>query len=65
MMDLTEELVCACIEAIGSGTKIQFGERQIDFKRPWRRAKYAELLKEHSAAATSTISRRSGPRPAS
>ncbi len=48
MMDLTEELICACIEAVGSGTTIRFGERQIDFRRPWRRAKYVDLLKEYS-----------------
>jgi lysyl-tRNA synthetase class 2 len=55
MMDLTEELVCACIEAIGSGTKIQFGEREIEFKRPWRRAKYTELLKEFSGCDVDDI----------
>ena len=55
MMDLTEELVCACIEAIGSGTKIQFGEREIEFKRPWRRAKYVELLKEFSGCDVDDI----------
>lgn len=46
MMDLTEELICACLEAIGSGMKIQYGDREINFQRPWRRAKYADLLKE-------------------
>ncbi len=55
MMDLTEELVCACIEAIGSDTKIQFGERQIEFKGPWRRAKYVELLKEFSGCDVDDI----------
>ncbi len=48
MMDITEEIVSACIEALGLSTKIQFGAVQIDFSRPWRRAKYADLLKEHS-----------------
>lgn len=48
MMDLTEELICACLEAVGAGMKVQFGDRQIDFQRPWRRAKYVDLLKEFS-----------------
>jgi lysyl-tRNA synthetase class 2 len=48
MMDLTEELICACLEAVGAGMKVQFGERQIDFQRPWRRAKYVDLLREYS-----------------
>ena len=48
MMDLTEELVSACLQAVGQGTKVQFGDKEIDFTRPWRRAKYADLLKEYS-----------------
>ncbi|OHB63709.1 MAG: lysine--tRNA ligase [Planctomycetes bacterium RBG_13_62_9] len=47
MMDLTEELIWACIEALGCGAKIQFGDVEIDFSRPWRRARYADLLREH------------------
>ncbi len=48
MMDITEEIVAACIETLGLATKVPFGNVQIDFSRPWRRAKYADLLKEHS-----------------
>jgi len=48
MMDITEEIVSACIETLGLGTKVPFGDVQIDFTRPWRRAKYADLLQEHS-----------------
>jgi lysyl-tRNA synthetase class 2 len=48
MMDITEEIVAACIQALGLGTKVKFGDVEIDFTRPWRRAKYADLLKEHS-----------------
>ena len=48
MMDLTEELVSLCVQKHCPGNKVQFGEFEIDFARPWRRAKYAELLKEHA-----------------
>jgi len=48
MMDLTEELVSLCVEKHCGGSKVQFGEFEIDFTRPWRRAKYADLLKEHA-----------------
>jgi len=48
MMDLTEELVSACLEAVGTGREVQFGGVQIDFARPWRRARYADLLAEHA-----------------
>ncbi|MGB2862731.1 MAG: lysine--tRNA ligase [Sedimentisphaerales bacterium] len=48
MMDLTEEVVSLCLEKHGDGKQIQFGELTIDFTRPWRRAKYADLLKEYA-----------------
>jgi lysyl-tRNA synthetase class 2 len=48
MMDLTEEIISLCLEKHGGGKQVQFGELTIDFTRPWRRAKYADLLKEHA-----------------
>jgi lysyl-tRNA synthetase class 2 len=48
MMDLTEEVICLCAEKYCEGMESQFGGFRIDFSRPWRRAKYAELLKEYS-----------------
>ena len=48
MMDLTEDIFGLCIELHCESEKVEFGEFTIDFKRPWRRAKYADLLKEHS-----------------
>ena len=47
MMDLTEEVISLCLEKHGSGKQVQFGEFTIDFTRPWRRAKYTDLLKEY------------------
>ncbi|UCC97569.1 MAG: lysine--tRNA ligase [Phycisphaerales bacterium] len=47
MMDLTEELVSLCVQKHCAGTRLQFGEFTIDFTRPWRRARYADLLKEY------------------
>jgi lysyl-tRNA synthetase class 2 len=48
MMDLTEELISLCLDKHGGGKQVRFGELAIDFTRPWRRAKYADLLKEFS-----------------
>ena len=48
MMDLTEELVSLCVERHCGGNNLQFGELEIDFTRPWRRATYADLLKEYA-----------------
>jgi lysyl-tRNA synthetase class 2 len=48
MMDLTEELICLLAEKYCSGEQVQFGEVTVNYSKPWRRATYAELLKEYS-----------------
>ncbi|MGD9162529.1 MAG: lysine--tRNA ligase [Desulfobacteraceae bacterium] len=48
MMDLTEEIFSVCAEKYCSGTNVEFDNHTIDFSRPWRRAKYADLLEEFS-----------------
>jgi lysyl-tRNA synthetase class 2 len=48
MMDITEETVSACMDTLGLSAKVPFGNVEIDFTRPWRRAKYADLLQEYS-----------------
>jgi len=48
MMDLTEELVWLCVERQCGKSKVEFGDLEIDFTRPWRRAAYADLLAEHA-----------------
>ena len=51
MMDLTEELIVACVEALGGGMQLPFGEHTIDFTPPWQRKTYAELFREHVGVA--------------
>ena len=48
MMDLTEELISQLVEKHCDTQKLEFDGKTIDFTRPWRRATYAELLKEYS-----------------
>ena len=48
MMDITEEMVCSLIDEHCEGTELPFGEMTINYAAPWRRAKYADLLKEHA-----------------
>ncbi len=55
MMDLTEELICLLVEKYCDSQKVEFDGIQIDFGRPWRRAKYADLLKEYSGCAIDDI----------
>ncbi|MBP3957377.1 lysine--tRNA ligase [Gemmata sp. G18] len=47
MMDLTEGLIVACVDALGSGRTIPFGEKTVNFEPPFQRAKYADLFLEH------------------
>jgi lysyl-tRNA synthetase class 2 len=55
MMDLTEEIVCLLVDKFCADKKVAFSEMTIDFSRPWRRAKYADLLKEYSGCAIDDI----------
>ncbi|MCK5564098.1 MAG: lysine--tRNA ligase [Planctomycetes bacterium] len=48
MMDITEEIVCGLVENYCEGPVLEFGKFKVDYTRPWKRAKYADLLKEHA-----------------
>lgn len=48
MMELTEELVGHLIERHCASQTLTFGTMTIDYSRPWRRARYADLLKEYA-----------------
>jgi len=48
VMDLTELLISELVEKHCDNRQVQFADTKIDYTRPWRRAKYAELLKEFS-----------------
>ena len=48
MMDITEDVVTLLVEKYCDGNTVEFGDMSIDYTRPWRRAKYADLLKECS-----------------
>ncbi|RMF85844.1 MAG: lysine--tRNA ligase [Planctomycetota bacterium] len=47
MMDITEEIVAGAAEKVVGSTKVRYGEREMDFKTPWPRRKYADLFHEH------------------
>ncbi|MBP1645311.1 MAG: Lysyl-tRNA synthetase [Bacteroidetes bacterium] len=48
MMDFTEEMIERVAIAINGGTKVVLGEKEIDFKRPYRRVKMSEAILEHT-----------------
>lgn len=47
MMELTESLVSTLIEKHCDSNKMQFGEYEIDFSRPWKKIPYSELFKQY------------------
>jgi lysyl-tRNA synthetase class 2 len=47
MMDLTEGMIVACVESLGGGLQLPYGDQTVDYTPPWRRAKYADLFREH------------------
>lgn len=47
MMDITERTIAAAAIAATGGTKVTFGEREIDFTPPFRRATMLGLIEEH------------------
>jgi lysyl-tRNA synthetase, class II len=55
MMDLTEGMVVACIDALGKGRKLPFAGREFDSSPPWQRAKYADLFRQHVGVAMDDV----------
>lgn len=48
MMDFTEEMIETVATAMNGTTKAIIGDREIDFKRPFRRVRMADAIKEHT-----------------
>jgi lysyl-tRNA synthetase class 2 len=48
MMEITEELVCGAAEQVCGSASLPYGDETIDYSRPWRRATYNDLLREHA-----------------
>jgi len=51
MMELTEQLILAAIDAIGGGYQRPWGDATIDFTPPFARRTYDELIAEHAGVA--------------
>jgi lysyl-tRNA synthetase, class II len=48
MMNLVEELVCALVEKLYQKDTVSYGEHTLNFKRPWEKISFYEMLKEKS-----------------
>jgi lysyl-tRNA synthetase class 2 len=51
MMELTEGLIVACVDCLGGGRVLKWGDKTIDFTPPWSRPKYGDLFREHVGVA--------------
>jgi len=51
MMEVTETLVSSAAERVCGSMKLPYGDAEIDFTPPWRRAKYADLLAERAGVS--------------
>jgi lysyl-tRNA synthetase class 2 len=47
IMELTEGLLVACVDALGNGREIPWGEKTVNFQPPFARQKYGDLFLEH------------------
>jgi lysyl-tRNA synthetase len=47
LMDLTEEMISSLVEEVCGSEAVPYGDKEIDFSRPWRRASIAQLVGEH------------------
>lgn len=48
MIDLIEGMVSGAVEHVHGTLKIAFGDKEIDFSRPWKRASMVDLVKEYT-----------------
>jgi lysyl-tRNA synthetase class 2 len=47
MMDLTEGLIVACVDALGGGRERPWAGKTVNFDPPWERARYEDLFQAH------------------
>ncbi len=55
MMDVLEELVSGIVEGVCGSLRIERFGKTFDFTRPWRRAGFVDLLRQHSGLDLETV----------
>ncbi len=56
MMNFTEEMIERACLAVNGTTEVTVGDQQISFKRPFRRVRMADAIKEHTGYDIETMS---------
>ena len=47
MMDVTEGVVVACVDMLGGGRQLPYGDKVVDYSPPWQRLAYGEAFQTH------------------
>lgn len=55
LMDLTEEMILGVVQELHGTSTVPYESHQIDFKRPWRRLRMADAIKEATGLDVSTL----------
>ncbi len=55
MMDLTERMIVACVDALGGGRQLAYGKHTVNYEPPFQRRAYAELFREHVGVALDDV----------
>ncbi len=58
MMDITEEMITGLVQALHGRDEIAYGEKTLHFRRPWKRIRFYEALKEKTGVDFQTMSAR-------
>ncbi len=51
MMEITESLITTLVGQQSTDASLPFGDLQIHYARPWRKARYADLVKEYAGCS--------------
>jgi lysyl-tRNA synthetase class 2 len=60
MMEMTEELICELSQTLLGTEKIIYGEEKLNLKRPWKRMKFMDALKQLSGLAPTRFDDKTG-----
>ena len=64
MMDLTEAVIVACVDAVSPGNrKLPYGDAVIDFTPPWQRLSYGDAFRQYVGVDMNDRGRREDHRP--
>ena len=55
VMDLTEGLIVACVDSLGGGRSLMYGDKPVNFEPPFQRLQYSDLFREHVGVALDDV----------